>query len=150
MYVDETGMDTFLYREHGRSPKGQKIYTKISGKKYKRISIVAGKNGKGIISPLQYDGTMDSELFEYWMENMLLQDIEKESVIIMDNARFHRKKELEKLATNAKCSVLFLPPYSPDLNPIEQFWSWLKRKLREILHNYVSLDEAIQDSFQLI
>ncbi|MDR1391074.1 MAG: transposase [Holosporales bacterium] len=46
--------------------------------------------------------------------------------------------------------VLFLPAYSPDLNPIEQFWSWLKRKLREILHNYTSLDEAIQTSFQLI
>ncbi|MDR1391150.1 MAG: transposase, partial [Holosporales bacterium] len=61
-----------------------------------------------------------------------------------------RRKELEKLAKDAGCIVLFLPAYSPDLNPIEQFWSWVKRKLREILHNYASLDETIQASFQLI
>ncbi|MDR1390856.1 MAG: transposase [Holosporales bacterium] len=68
----------------------------------------------------------------------------------MDNTKFHRKKELETLAKEAECSILFLPAYSPDLNPIEQFWSWVKRKVREVLHNYASLDEAIQASFQLI
>ncbi|MDR1488503.1 MAG: transposase, partial [Holosporales bacterium] len=86
--------------------------------------MVAGKNMKKIVAPLQYSGTMNSELFEYWMENMLLKNIEKGRVIVMDNARFHRRKELEKLAKDAGCIVLFLPAYSPDLNPIEQFWSW--------------------------
>jgi len=90
---------------------------------------------------------MDSKLFEFWMGNMLLKNIKKGTVIVMDNAAFHRKRELEKLSEGAKCSILFLPPYSPDLNPIEQFWSWLKRKLRETLENFSTLNDAISSAF---
>ena len=93
---------------------------------------------------------MDCELFEYWMKNMLLKNVETGSVIVMDNAAFHREKQLEMLEKQSSCKILFLPPYSPDLNPIEQFWSWLKRKLRESLHKFDSLDAALSDCFQLI
>lgn len=63
-YIDETGVDTYLYREYGYSAKGTPIYGRISGRKYKRIGIVAAQMGKKIIAPLQYVGTMDSTLFE--------------------------------------------------------------------------------------
>jgi transposase len=75
--------------------------------------------------------------------------IEKGSIIVMDNTKFHKRRELEKLARDSECSILFLPAYSPDLNPIEQFWSWLKRKLRETLSNYASLNEAVWVSFRI-
>lgn len=78
---------------------------------------------------------------------MLLKNIKKGTVIVMDNAAFHRKRELEKLTEDAECSILFLPPYSPDLNPIEKFWSWLKRKLRETLENFSTLNDAITSAF---
>ena len=94
VFVDETGIDSYIYREFGRAPKGQKTYGKISGKRYKKTSIVAGKCGKEIVAPLQYDGTMDSKLFEFWMENMLLKTIKRWSVIVMDDAKFHRAKAL--------------------------------------------------------
>ena len=90
---------------------------------------------------------MDSKLFEFWMENMLLKTIKRGAVIVIDNAKFHRAKALEKLAKAAGCSILFLPPYSPDLNPIEQFWSWLKKKLRKILDNFKTLDDALLNCF---
>ena len=70
------------------------------------------------------------------MEEMLLKTVKNGTIIIMDNAKFHRSKALEKLANAAGCSILFLPPYSPDLNPIEQFWSWLQ-------NNFKTLDEAL-------
>lgn len=149
-YVDEAGFDSYFYRERARALRGLKIKGFVSGKRYKRIGIVAGKCGKKILAPMQYSGTMDCEIFEYWMENMLLKNVEKGSVIVLDNAAFHRKKELEMLAKQASCEILFLPPYSPDLNPIEQFWSWIKRKLRESLHKFDSLDAALLDCFQLI
>lgn len=103
-----------------------------------------------IVAPLRYSGTMYAEFFEHWMENELLKDIESGSVIVLDNAAFHRKKQLKIIAKKAGCEILFLPPYSPDLNPIEYFWGWLKNKLREILHKYDSIDEALLDCFQLI
>lgn len=147
MYVDETGIDQYLYRPYARAPKGLPTYGKISGRKYKRTSIVAGKCKKRILAPLQYSGTMDSVLFGYWFSTMLLPSVSRGSVIVMDNARFHQKKVLHELAGQAGCHVLFLPPYSPDLNPIEIFWAWLKARLRKILPDFDSLDDAISDCF---
>ena len=149
-YVDETGIDTYLFREHGYAPKGQKIRAKISGKKYKRVGIVAAKIGEKIVAPLEYDGTMDSVLFESWFEKCFLPVIKKGTVIVMDNASFHRKKQLICAAQKAGCSLIFLPPYSPQFNPIEKFWSWLKRYLRKILPFHKSFDNALYTAFQVV
>jgi len=73
------------------------------------------------VAPMIYDGTTDSILFEYWFEHSLLKAIPKYSVIILDNATFHRKSKLRLLAEQSDCEVLFLPPYSPDLNPTEVY-----------------------------
>jgi len=150
VYVDETGIDQYLHRPHARSPRGQPAFGEASGKRYKRTSIVAGLCMKSITAPLQYDGTMDSALFEFWFETMLLPSLEPGGVIVMDNARFHRKSVLSVLADRAGCYVLFLPPYSPDLNLIENFWAWLKTRLRKILPICNSLDDAISDCFKLV
>jgi len=150
VYVDETGIDQYLYRPYARASKGLPAVGKISGGKYARTSIVAGQCQKRIVAPLQYSGTMDSVLFEFWFSTRLLPVLDAGSVIVMDNARFHRKAILHALARQAKCSVLFLPPYSPDLNPIEHFWAWVKKRLRKILPHFDSLDDAISDCFKPI
>jgi len=146
-YVDECGLDKYLHREYGYSPKGEPIIGKISGRKYKRTNIVASKCGDKVIAPMIYDGTTDSSLFEYWFEHSLLKAIPKYSVIILDNAAFHRKSKLRLLAEQSDCEVLFLPPYSPDLNPIEMFWAWLKHKIRKILPLHDCFDLALMDCF---
>jgi Transposase and inactivated derivatives len=150
VYVDESGIDQYLYREYAYAPRGQKILAKISGKKYKRTNILAGLRGREWIAPLEYTGTTDSVLFEYWFENCLLKEIESGSVIILDNATFHRKSILPQLAQSSKCRVLFLPPYSPDLNPIEKKWAWLKKKLRKILPTFDSFGSTLRDTFQVV
>lgn len=149
MYVDETGIDSYLYRPYARAPKSTPVCTKISGKKYKRTSIVAGLQGKKIVAPLQYSGTMDSTLFKFWFETMLLPSVAPGSVIVMDNACFHQKNILQELALQAECVLIFLPPYSPDLNRIENFWAWLKARLRKILPLFDTLDYAITDCFKV-
>ena len=146
-YVDETGIEGYLYREHGYSPRGQLVYDRIRGRKYARTSIVAAKMGDKLIAPCQYTGTMNHELFEDWFENHLLPELPKETVIVMDNASFHRKEQLYCLAQKFECYLIFLPPYSPDLNPIERFWAWLKRTLRKILPKLDSLGQAIFAAF---
>jgi len=127
--------------------KGQRVFGKISGRKYKRTSIVAGQSKNGIVAPLQYSGTMDSTLFLFWFTNILLPCLAPGNIIVMDNARFHSKRLLLPVAIAARCDILFLPPYSPDLNKIEHFWAWLKNKLRKILPLHVSLDDAITACF---
>ena len=147
-YVDETGIDKCLYREYGYALRGQKVYDKISGKKFQRTSIVAAKLGKKIIAPMQYSGTMNSALFELWFEKCLLPCLEKGATIVMDNASFHRKKQLYEICRKYGFNLIFLPPYSPELNPIEKYWFVLKHRIKAFLRMNISLDDAIQYVFQ--
>ena len=147
MYVDECGIDQYLYREYAYAPIGQKIVAKISGKKYKRTNIIAGLCQWEWVAPMIYDGTTDSVLFELWFENCLLKEVKPGSVIVLDNATFHRKSILPRLAKKKNCHVLFLPPYSPDLNLIEKKWAWLKKKLRSILPDFTSFEHALVTCF---
>jgi len=89
----------------------------VSGHKFKRIGIVAAQMTKSIIEPLQYEGTMDSALFELWFETKLLPSLPKDTTIVMDNAAFHRKSQLPFLASKFGHKIIFLPPYSPESNP---------------------------------
>lgn len=105
---------------------------KVSGKRFQRFSIVAAKREDEIIERHEYDGTMNSRLFEFWFM-LLLKVIIAGSVIVMDNASFHRKKILKRMAEEAGCKIIFLPAYSPDFNPIEKVWANLKKFLRNFL-----------------
>jgi len=119
----------------------------ISGRKFKRTNIVAGICGHEWVAPMIYDSTTDSTLFEYWFANCLLNEVEPGSVIVLDNATFHKKSVLPDLALRKNCTVLFLPPYSPDLNPIEKKWAWIKGRLRKILSHSSSFDIALSTCF---
>ena len=131
------------------APEGEKVHDKILGRKFERRSIVAGKIGKEIIAPLEYRGTMHGELFEKWFEDNLLPVISEDTVIIMDNASFHRKKKLYEIAKRHNRRLIFLPPYSPELNPIEHFWNWLKKKIADILKHVTTFGDAIYESLKL-
>ena len=119
----------------------------MSGRKYRRVGIVAAKMGKQILAPLQYDGIMDSSLFETWFETKLMCELPSNSVIVIDNAAFHRKKQLICLAQKYGHRLIFLPPYSPELNPIENFWACLKRELKRVLTFFNSFDDALRYLF---
>lgn len=135
IYIDETGIQEYIYREYARAPKGEKVHDKISGRKYKRTNIVAGRCGGKNISPFIYDGSMDKNLFEFWFTTMFLDEVEENKVIVMDNASFHCKNKLYELCkdANKNLRLIFLPPYSPELNPIEKYWAILKRKVKKFI-----------------
>jgi len=149
IYVDESGIDKEMNREYGRAPRGEPVYGEVRGRKFDRTNIIAGKCGGKVIAPGEYKGTTDHRLFETWFSGALLKEAKPGSVIVLDNATFHRKKTLRKLAEQAGCSVLFLPPYSPDLNPIEKVWANLKKFLKYHLRFFTSLSAAITAFFQL-
>ena len=122
---------------------------KISGKKYERANILAGKCGDEIIAPMQYNGRTDHVLFEFWFMTIFLPIVAVGSVIVMDNASFHRKAILIALAAEIGCRVIFLPPYSPDFNPIEKYWAWLKKKIKRFISEPPSLSDPIYSCFQM-
>ncbi len=143
VYIDETGIDTYLYRKKGRAPRGEKIYDKISGRRFERVSVVAGQVGTEIISPMLYKQSMTSDFFMTWFESQLLQSLDTPHLIVMDNASFHPKSRIDELCIENKHYFLPLPPYSPELNPIEQFWANLKNKVTELLKRFTSVEDSL-------
>lgn len=131
VYIDETGIDTYLYRQKARAKRGKKVYDKVSGRRFERIFVVAGQIGSEIVAPLLYQGTMTAELFTKCYQEYLLPSLSGPHVIVMDNATFHPKKRLDDLSVAEGHFFLPLSPYSPELNPIEQFWAILKKKVTE-------------------
>ena len=88
-------------------------------------------------------------LFDMWIETFLVPVLKPGQVIILDNAAFHKSDKTRKLIEDAGCTLLFLPSYSPDLNPIEKFWAWFKAHIRKIILNFSTLDQAIDHVFSM-
>lgn len=149
MYVDESGVDHYFHRPFARSVVGKLVFGGISGKRYQRESFVAAKVEKKIIAPFCYQGTCDTRLFNLWVEQFLVPELKPGQVVILDNATFHKSQKTRDLIIQAGCRVIFLPPYSPDLNPIEKFWASLKRTIRENLKKFKTLSAAIDYSFSV-
>jgi transposase len=99
------------------------------------------------LAPFCYKGTCDTQLFNLWLKDFLIPQLKTGQVLIMDNATFHKSEESQRLIKNAGCRILFLPPYSPDLNPIEIFWANFKKMVRSNLEQLKTLAEAIDFSF---
>jgi len=139
VYVDQCGLDNTLVYAYGWSPKGQRCPGVRLGHKTQRVSVMAALCQRQLIAPLTFTGSCDAALVEAWMEQLLLPTLQEGQVVILDNASFHRKATLRELLATKNCALLPLPPYSPDLNPIEHQWCPLK------LH--VALDQNIYPSF---
>ena len=90
-----------------------------------------------------FQGTCNTELFNVWLKKVLIPELKPGKVLILDNASFHKSEESKRLIQSAGCRILFLPPYSPDLNPIEKYWANLKTKIKELLRYVTKFTDAV-------
>ena len=132
-YLDECGVDHRLYREYGRSLRGERIYQEVCGRRRERTSIIAASRKNKLVAPLVFQGSCNTGVVDVYFAEVLLPVLPPGSVIVLDNARFHQSPTTQKLVEAAGCRLMFLPPYSPDLNPIEHLWAALKTRLRQNL-----------------
>jgi len=93
-----------------------------------------------------FKGTCNSDLFNVWLKEMLIPNLQPGQVLILDNVSFHRLEKTRTLVERAGCEILFSPPYSPDLNPIEKYWANLKVKIRKLLKKYKNLTKSIDQA----
>ena len=126
-------MDPRLDRELGRAPRGERIYEAVAGQRRERTSIMgAFRHGK-LVAPLAFQGRCNTAVVDVYFAQVLLPALPPGSVIVLDNARFHQAPTTLQLVEAAGCHLLFLPAYSPDLNPIGHLWATLKTRLRKDL-----------------
>ena len=143
VYIDESGIDLSICKDKGWGKRGSPIAAKKSGKYYKRLNIIAGFINNKSIAPMVFNGPCNTKVFITWIEKFLLKEIKPGQIVIMDNASFHKSKRVIELIESAGCRVIFLPAYSPDLNPIEKFWANLKRWIRNKIDHFDQLYDAL-------
>lgn len=148
VYVDECGLNESIHREYARAPIGQKVSEDISGKRATRTSIIAGLNQWKPLAPWHFQGYCNTEVILTWVKDELLPALKAGMTVIWDNATFHQSSKIKTLIENAGCTLIFLPPYSPDLNPIEQYWSALKAQIRRIKQEGMTIPQALALVFQ--
>ena len=141
VYVDESGFEQNTYRPYAWSMKGKKAYGDKTGVRLRRTNLIAAKRGKELLAPYLYEQTTTSQWFNQGLEHSLLKELTPGSTIIMDNAAFHKKESIRHILKSHGHRALFLPPYSPDFNPIEQDFAIMKK--RRIYGEYASLDELV-------
>lgn len=129
------------WRTHGRAPKGRRVYGEKPSGKRPRTGLIGGYLGCKLIAPLTFPGTCDTALFNLWLETSLLRGLPSGSVIVLDNAAFHKSTTTVELVKAAGSKLLFLPPYSPHLNPIEKLWANIKRSWS--FHENTTLDQFL-------
>lgn len=131
VFIDETGATTNMVRRYGWGPKGERLVDAAPRGHWLTTTIVAGLRATGIIAPLVLDGPMTSEAFRAYVEQFLAPALSPGDVVVMDNLAAHKVAGVREAIAAVGASVLYLPPYSPDLNPIEQVFAKLKALLRK-------------------
>ncbi len=116
---------------YGWNLKGKRFYDLKSGKRSLRVSIMSGLCQGKLIAPLTFEGSCNRAVFEKWLEEKLLTQLEPGKVLILDNATFHKSERIRELVELAGCKLHYLPPYSPDLNKIEHCWFPITNRVRK-------------------
>jgi transposase len=131
VFVDETAVTTSMARRYGRSKRGQRLYASVPHGHRKTLTTVAAIRSDAFMAQHTIDGAMNTERFESWIASHLVPQLRKGDIVIMDNVSFHKSPGVRKLIEDAGATLEFLPPYSPDMNPIEKSFSKLKAFLRK-------------------
>lgn len=130
VFIDETWASTDMTRSHGRCPLGQRLVMDAPHGHWKTTTFVVGLRSTGLIAPTVVDGPMTGDVFVAYVEQQLAPALRPGDVVVMDNLSSHKRSEVRRAVERAGAELRFLPPYSPDLNPIERAFSKLKAKLR--------------------
>jgi transposase len=146
VFLDETSVKTNLTRTRGRSLRGTRLAASAPFGSWGTQTLIAGLGSSDLIAPWIIKGAMDGPAFVAYIRNVLIPEIEPDTIVILDNLATHKNKEAEAALRAHGCWFLFLPPYSPDLNPIEMAFSKLKAHLRRIgARSFTGLFDALSE-----
>lgn len=130
VYSDETGIDDNEVPLTGWSPRGERSYATKKAERSARYNITAALHMNQLFAPFLFQGYSTASTYETYIERVLAPSLKPGMVLVIDNARFHKSKKVIDLIEAVGCRIIFLPPYSPDFNPIEHWWSSVKKAIR--------------------
>jgi len=132
IFIDETWAKTNMTRLRGRSLCGERLIEKVPHGHWKTTTLIAALGVEGIECAAVVDGAVNADIFEAFVEQVLVPVLKPGDVVVMDNLSSHKRAKTRELIESAGAALVFLPPYSPDLNPIEMVFSKIKQLLRSL------------------
>lgn len=151
IFIDEMGSNLGLTRLYGRAVPGQRVHDSVPGDRGGNLSTIGAMGLAGIRTGLSVPGPIDGETMLFFVEELLVPTLKRGDIVVMDNNPIHKLDEIEDAIEAAGAWVLFLPTYSPDLNPIEHCWSKVKTLLRALKPRTLpALLDALEEAFASI
>lgn len=138
VFIDETGTSTNMARRRGRAPRGERLVGKIPHGHWKTTTFVAGLRSTALTAPCVIDGPMNGNAFLAYVEQVLAPTLKPGDIVVLDNLSAHKVPGVRQAIEAAGAMLLYLPPYSPDFNPIEQLFAKLKALLRKAAERSVN------------
>lgn len=150
-FIDESGAKTNMVRTHGRCPKGQRLLSSAPSGHWNTTTMIAAIGLDGVHAPFALDGAIDGDAFLVYLEQVLLPTLQGGEIVVLDNLSSHKLPRVVELINSAGAEVWYLPPYSPDFNPIEEMWSKVKQVLRTIAaRTFDGLVDAIRTALDRV
>ena len=131
VFIDETWAKTNMTRRYGRSERGGRLQAKVPCSRWETTTFLGAMRSTGFVAPLCVEGAINGQLFEGWVEQHLAKTLRPGDVVVMDNLSSHKSRRVRAAIEGVGAEVRYLPPYSPDLNPIELAFSKFKKLLRD-------------------
>jgi len=151
VFIDEMGSNLGLTRLYGRAHPGQRVLDQVPGDRGGNVSTIGAMSLTGIRTGLSVPGAIDGATLLFFVEDLLVPTLNRGDIVVMDNNPIHKLDEIEEAIEAAGAWVLFLPTYSPDLNPIELCWSKVKSRLRSLKpRTFPDLLDALVQAFSSI
>lgn len=132
VFLDECGIATDMARRYGRAEGGRRAVGTVPHGRWTRLTVLGGLTLQGLSACMSIEGAADTSVMVAFVEHVLVPTLRPGQVVVLDNLSVHRAARVRQLVEQAGCTLRFLPPYSPDLNPIEPAWSKLKTRLRGV------------------
>lgn len=141
------GIDDNEVPPKGWAPCGKRCHAQKNAQRNTRYNVIAALNCNKLFAPFIFEGYSNSSTYETYVECVLVPALKPGQTLIIDNASFHKSKKIIKLVESVGCKVIFLPPYSPDFNPIEHLWAAIKSKIRRLAE---TIDDFYEASVQAL
>jgi transposase len=144
VFIDESGAQTNMTRRRGRAPRGVRVIDKVPHGHWKTTTMISAVRTTGPFAAAIFNGAVDNDVFRAYVRHALVPELKKGDVVILDNLLPHKAAGVREMVEQAGASILYLPPYSPDFNPIENMWSKVKEHLRSAAaRTYDALASAV-------
>jgi transposase len=150
-FIDESGVNISMTRLYGRAPKGQRVAGNVPQNWGRNITMLAALSVAGVEATMTVEGATDTDVFCAYVSEVLSPTLAPCDIVVMDNLSAHKAQRVRELIEARGARLVYLPPYSPDFNPIERCWSKIKTYLRAAkARTSERLDEAIKSAFETV